>query len=297
VYSQLNGTLTPLTHRLSPRLSSEIFRLYSAYFLAFTTPPCHFRTPAVLHSEPNRTPMPKSTTPKKQPSDARLRANRRNAQKSTGPKTTEGKGRSALNATRHGILSQVIHLPEEEMNSYNEFTERYVDSLQPVGAVETELANACADLQFRLHRLAAAEHNLFAIGHDEQGERWNTGHPESHAALTMAETLRCSPNPLALLTLYESRLNRRFLQTLKQLRDIQKDRHTQEQTELQELAQVAAAHPQLAEKIEPTQFGFVCSTEQWQHHWHRTQLLGAPVKKQSQPHRSPLGPSLVRQSA
>jgi hypothetical protein len=214
-------------------------------------------------------------TSKRPTSDARLRANRRNAQKSTGPKTAAGKTRSALNATRHGILSQVIHLPEAEMNSYNEFTERYVASLQPVGAVETELANACADLQFRLHRLAAAEHNLFAIGHDEQGERWNTGHPESHAALTMAETLRCSPNPLALLTLYEGRLHRRFLQTLKQLRDIQANRKEQEQRELAEMAQVAAAHPQLAGKIEPTQFGFVCSNRQWQLYRQRQQLLPA----------------------
>jgi hypothetical protein len=217
--------------------------------------------------------MPQPTTPKKQPSDARLRANHANAKKSTGPKTAEGKQRSALNATRHGILSQVIHLPEEEMNSYNEFTERYVASLQPVGAVETELANSCADLQFRLHRLAAAEHNLFAIGHDEQGERWNTGHCESHAALTMAETLRRSGDPLALLTVYESRLHRRFLQTLKQLRDIQTDRKAQEQSELAELAQVAAAHPQLAEKINPTEFGFVCSEPQWQLYRLRQQLL------------------------
>jgi hypothetical protein len=222
--------------------------------------------------------MSQPAKPKKQLSDARLRANRRNAQKSTGPKTAEGKGRSALNAARHGILSQVIHLPEEEMASYNEFTERYVASLAPVGAVETELANACADLQFRLHRLAAAEHNLFAIGHDEQGERWNTGHPESHAALTMAETLRCSPNPLALLTVYESRLNRRFLQTLQQLREIQADRKRQEQSELAEIAQIAAAHGQLAEKMEPTHFGFVCSNTQWQLYRQRRQLLETAPK-------------------
>jgi hypothetical protein len=229
--------------------------------------------------------MAQPTTPKKQPSDARLRANRANAQKSTGPKTEAGKQRSALNATRHGILSQVIHLPEEEMASYNEFTERYVASVQPVGAVETELANACADLQFRLHRLAAAEHNLFAIGHDEQGERWNTGHPESHAALTMAETLRRADNPLALLTLYESRLNRRFLQTVKQLREIQADRRQQEQTELAELAQIAAAHPQLAEKVDPTQFGFVCSNRQWQLYRLRRQLLPPPASAPRKPTR------------
>ena len=83
-----------------------------------------------------------------------LAANRRNAQHSTGPKTPEGKQRSSLNATRHGILSQVIHLPKEEMTAYDEFTARYVAALEPIGAVETELANACADLQFRPRRIA-----------------------------------------------------------------------------------------------------------------------------------------------
>ncbi len=228
------------------------------------------------------TEQPTENIEKKQPSEARLRANRANAKKSTGPKTEAGKSRSALNATRHGILSQVIHLPEEEMNSYHEFTETYVASLSPVGAVETQLANSCADLQFRLHRLAAAEHNLFAIGHDEQGELWHTGHAESHAALTMAETLRQAANPLALLTLYESRLNRRFLQTLKQLRDIQQDRKQQEQQELEELHLMACNHPQLEEKMEPAQFGFVCSNDTWQHFRQRRFLLGSFSKLRPQ---------------
>ncbi len=233
--------------------------------------------------------MAKSTdNSRKQPSEARLRANRNNAKKSTGPKTEEGKTRSALNATRHGILSQVIHLPEEEMNSYHEFTEAYVASLNAVGMVETQLANSCADLQFRLHRLAAAEHNLFAIGHDEQGNLWNPGQAESHTALTMAETLRQAANPLALLTLYESRLNRRFLQTLKQLRAIQSDRKQQEQTELEELHQIALAQPQLADKIEPTQFGFVCSNHAWQLYRQRKQLLPVPNSPASRPRSSKL---------
>ncbi len=77
----------------------------------------------------------------------------------------------------------------------------------------------------------------------------------------MAETLRQAANPLALLTLYESRLNRRFLQTLKQLREIQKDRQQQEQQELKELHLIDCNYPQLKEKIEPAQFGFVCSNE------------------------------------
>ncbi|HEX6546860.1 MAG TPA: hypothetical protein VF023_11170, partial [Bryobacteraceae bacterium] len=101
-------------------------------------------------------PAPKAAPPKAAPSEARVRANRLNAQNSKGPTSVEGKKRSCLNATRHGILSQTIHFPEEEMNAYSEFCERYVADLQPVGTLETELANACADLQFRLHRCSAA---------------------------------------------------------------------------------------------------------------------------------------------
>jgi hypothetical protein len=206
---------------------------------------------------------PASKPPKPARSEAQLRASRENGKKSHGPATPEGKQRSSLNATRHGLLSQVIHLPAEEMAAYNEFARDYVASFSPVGAVETQLANACADLQFRLHRLSAAEHNLFAIGHEENGGIWETGHAESHSALTFAETLRRSKDPVATLTLYESRLSRRFLQTLKQLREIQAERKELEQQQLEEMYAIAQKHPASANALNPAQLGFVCSDRDW----------------------------------
>jgi hypothetical protein len=217
--------------------------------------------------------VPAPAPAKAAPSEARLRANRLNAQKSPGPKTVEGKKRSCLNATRHGILSQTIHFPEEEMNAYTEFCESYVADLKPVGTLETELAKACADLQFRLHRCSAAEHNMFAIGFEENGNRWETGHPESHTALAMAETLRSNANPIATLSLYEQRINRRFLQTLKQLREIQAERRAIEQEQLKELCLIAASHPEEIESITPERFGFVCSNRDWSFYRERSRLL------------------------
>ncbi|MGJ5820842.1 hypothetical protein [Paludibaculum fermentans] len=46
-------------------------------------------------------------------SERRLAANRANAQKSTGPRTPEGKLRVAQNAARHNLYSKLHHLPEE----------------------------------------------------------------------------------------------------------------------------------------------------------------------------------------
>ena len=46
-------------------------------------------------------------------SEARLAANRRNAKKSTGPKTKEGKAHSRKNATKHGLRARLI--AEEEL--------------------------------------------------------------------------------------------------------------------------------------------------------------------------------------
>jgi hypothetical protein len=226
--------------------------------------------------ETAETPTNESTTPnpKRPLSEARLQANRENAKKSTGPRTPEGKQRSSLNATRHGILAQVILLPKEDLAAYNQFTADYAAALNPVGTVEIQLAHACADLQFRLHRMAAAEHNLFAIGHEENGDNWNTGHSESHTALTFADTLRRSKDPIATLTTYEQRLSRRLLQTLKQLREMQADRRKLEQQQLEEMYAIVSSHPSEIDTIQPEQLGFVCSTRDWRFYLKRQVLLG-----------------------
>ena len=220
------------------------------------------------NSEPNKRPT----------SEARLRANRENAKKSTGPRTPEGKQRSSLNGTRHGILAQVIVLPKEDMDAYNKFTSEYAAALNPVGTVEIQLAHACADIQFRLHRISAAEHNLFALGHEENGDNWNTGESESHAALTFADTLRRSKDPIATITIYEQRLSRRLLQTLKQLREMQAERRSLEQEQLDEMWGIVSLHPTELDTIEPAQLGFVCSKRDWRNYIKRRMLSSTAQK-------------------
>jgi len=53
-------------------------------------------------------------------SEKKAQSNRRNALKSTGPKTPEGKDAVRLNALKHGLLSQEILLPGEDEEALRE---------------------------------------------------------------------------------------------------------------------------------------------------------------------------------
>ena len=65
-------------------------------------------------------------------SDKQAQANRRNALKSTGPKTPEGKAAVRYNAMRHGLLSEdVVLLPGEDEAALRELGELLREELQP----------------------------------------------------------------------------------------------------------------------------------------------------------------------
>src|SRR2546423_2961797 len=64
-------------------------------------------------------------------SEARLKANRLNAKKSTGPKTKEGKSKSSHNAHKHGLCSTSVLLPTEDQATYDLFYSELKEELQP----------------------------------------------------------------------------------------------------------------------------------------------------------------------
>lgn len=69
-------------------------------------------------------------------SDKQTRANRRNALKSTGPTTPEGKGAASQNALTHGLLSKEVLLPEEDGAALAQLSGRLRGELRPVGELE-----------------------------------------------------------------------------------------------------------------------------------------------------------------
>src|SRR5689334_10016664 len=102
-------------------------------------------------------------------SDKRLEANRKNAQKSTGPKTPEGKTRASQNALTHGLCSHSSALlPTESEEAYQAFCQQMLQDLHPRSALEASLAERITLLTWRLRRLPAAEAALFQQHNDSR---------------------------------------------------------------------------------------------------------------------------------
>lgn len=95
-------------------------------------------------------------------SDKQADANRRNARKSTGPKTPVGKDAVRYNAVKHGLLSREVLLPGEDEPTLKDLSERLHDELQPVGELETLLVEEIIAAFWRLRRLRRVEAGIFA---------------------------------------------------------------------------------------------------------------------------------------
>ncbi len=94
--------------------------------------------------------------------ERQIAANRLNAQRCTGPKTTEGKEAVGRNAVTHGLTSYSGLLPGEKLDDFSDLRARVLAELAPDSAIEIELAERIASLLWRLRRVPAFEAALLA---------------------------------------------------------------------------------------------------------------------------------------
>ena len=106
----------------------------------------------------------KSTT-----SAAKAAANQRNAQKSTGPRTAEGKEKAKFNALKHGQTARSLLLPGEDPAALNALRRELLDDLQPHNSLEATLIVQIAD------------------------DKWITDRSEQSADKRLAQRLRHEP--------------------------------------------------------------------------------------------------------
>ncbi len=113
-------------------------------------------------------------------SEARLVANRLNAQHSTGPNTVEGKAESRRNALKHGLTGAGVVIPRDDAAAVAARVAEFQADLTPDGSVATRLlAERAAILSVRLDRsvrhdfavtadrLEEAEADFHAVRQDE----------------------------------------------------------------------------------------------------------------------------------
>ena len=95
-----------------------------------------------------------------------IEANRRNARKSTGPNTAEGKERSRRNAVRHGLTAETVIGALEDAEDYKAFEAAIIADYDAHSTVERELVLRLASLLWRLRRATTMETALFEIQAD-----------------------------------------------------------------------------------------------------------------------------------
>jgi hypothetical protein len=189
----------------------------------------------------------------------RTEINRENAQHSTGPVTEAGKKKVSLNAIRHGLTSQIVVLPSEDVQAYQAHLKSFLDEYHPQGPTEATLVQALADASWRLSRAAAMETNLLTLGAVLQPDASTS---QAQHAMAMVAALESHTKSLANLSMLTQRLSRQFEKTVTQLRDLQKTRRAQEQTDLNNLLAVMEMSKSKGETYDPAQDGFVFSEPQ-----------------------------------
>ena len=105
-------------------------------------------------------------------SERKLQANRANAKKSTGPKTSAGKAAVRRNALKHGLRSNMLSVRPDEC------TERFKDMLMSIESIgrsttieEETLLQEIASLWWKLRRLVQSQGNSLSCISDPKSDR------------------------------------------------------------------------------------------------------------------------------
>jgi hypothetical protein len=124
-----------------------------------------------------------------------IEANRRNAQRSTGPVTEEGKLHSRRNAVRHGLTAETVIGALEDAEHYKAFEAAIIADYDAQSAIERELVLRLASLLWRLRRATTIETGLFEM-EAEHLENEARRHQVSRASREVVRAL-FGPHPSA----------------------------------------------------------------------------------------------------
>lgn len=128
-------------------------------------------------------------------SEARIRANRENARRSTGPRTAAGKARSRLNGLRHGLRAETLILPGEDAEALEARRRAWVGELAPGSEVERFLVEDAVAASWRMERCRRVETALAASSVEDAADACDHARAEEVEAL--ADGLAADPRRVA----------------------------------------------------------------------------------------------------
>lgn len=200
-------------------------------------------------------------------SPAQIAANHANAQKSTGPVTSEGKAAVAKNALKTGLTGRAILLPSDDAELYSLHIESFRARYNPIGDAELELVQSIADTAWRIARIPALEAGIFAVGRvkladlhaEEKDERLR-------AAMIQTEVFMAYERQLRNLQTQEARLRRNLEKDQAALSVMQQKRISERETRLTKAAKVVLAGLRDTDpaKYQMPDFGFEFSVDEIQ---------------------------------
>src|SRR5712671_4199588 len=163
-------------------------------------------------------------------SERQQEANRRNAAKSHGPTTPEGRAAVRHNALKHGFTAAEIILPTvEEKIDFEQFRAAFEAEHQPVGPTEQVLVEDIVIARWRLNRIRKMEPGFFALRQEVLKRRvkddFSSLDAQAHLALIVRDDAQ-DADTLGKMSRYEGRFERTFYKALKELQRLQALRAT-----------------------------------------------------------------------
>ncbi|MHC4752381.1 MAG: hypothetical protein ACYTFW_21215, partial [Planctomycetota bacterium] len=202
---------------------------------------------------------------------SQINANQQNSQKSTGPRSAEGKATVSQNAVKHGLFASEAVIKGENEADFDLFNKEMLDELAPAGFMESILAGRVVNLWWRLKRLERMQNQAIDVMmerdgpspltlqlrsqlpkflQDEQGDQRGSA-PE--LILGRAAIKDCANyQVLGRLSMYERRIENSMFKTMRELERLQMLRKLEEEAAEEQSVPEASYKPAPAQAIPST---------------------------------------------
>ena len=168
-------------------------------------------------------------------SQKQIDANRRNAQKSTGPITEAGRAVTKLNALKHGMTADTAVLPYEDHVAWAQMREALIDHYAPANIAEEMLVELVINSYWRLLRARRVETATLRLGiHALKQRNGLNPAPSTNDDDALAVFFTDENDNTRNQERYHGNIERSYFRAVETLRKVQNDRLREERRQAKE---------------------------------------------------------------